>query len=59
MMIPREDVFGHNERTAGSRVASFRDRTDAGAQLSVALRAYAGRDPLVLKAGYERIRGAA
>jgi predicted phosphoribosyltransferase len=48
MMIPREDVFGDYERAAVGRGALFRDRTDAGAQLSAALRAYAGRDPLVL-----------
>lgn len=48
MMIPRQDAFGHYERAPGHRGALFRNRADAGAQLSVALQAYAGREPLVL-----------
>jgi putative phosphoribosyl transferase len=48
MIIPREDVFGHYERAAVGRGTLFRDRADAGAQLSAALHAYAGRNPLVL-----------
>ncbi|HKU37247.1 MAG TPA: phosphoribosyltransferase [Polyangiales bacterium] len=48
MMIPREDGFGHYEGHARRHGRLFRDRKDAGVQLSAALRAYAGRNALVL-----------